>query len=275
MGLQLAAMADRARTGCATRSGGRSIPSGFVGAFPRRLRPDVDEHRLARHRRVARPRDRPGRLGTRAGAGVRLPHPRLRHHRPLPDRPAPGRRRRLRPADRRGPRRAACGCCSTGCSTTSAPTSRATAQAVDRRDPEAAGWFRGRPGRFHTFEGHDDLITLNHAQPRRRRLHRRGDDRTGWAAAPTAGASMPPTRYRESFWAQVLPRVRAAHPDAWFVAEVIHGDYSGVRRRVRRRLGDPVRTVEGDLEQPQRRQLPRTGLGAAAPQRHFWTPSPR
>jgi glycosidase len=30
----------------------------------------------------------------------------------------------------------------------------------------------------------------------------------------------------ESFWAQVLPRVRAAHPDAWFVAEVIHGDYS-------------------------------------------------
>jgi glycosidase len=25
----------------------------------------------------------------------------------------------------------------------------------------------------------------------------------------------------------VLPRVRARHPDAWFVAEVIHGDYSG------------------------------------------------
>ncbi len=30
----------------------------------------------------------------------------------------------------------------------------------------------------------------------------------------------------ESFWAQVLPRVRQAHPDAWFVAEVIHGDYA-------------------------------------------------
>ena len=30
----------------------------------------------------------------------------------------------------------------------------------------------------------------------------------------------------ETFWAQVLPRVRQAHPDAWFVAEVIHGDYS-------------------------------------------------
>jgi len=29
----------------------------------------------------------------------------------------------------------------------------------------------------------------------------------------------------ERFWAKVLPRVRAAHPDAWVVAEVIHGDY--------------------------------------------------
>jgi glycosidase len=29
----------------------------------------------------------------------------------------------------------------------------------------------------------------------------------------------------ETFWAEVLPRVRKAHPQAWFVAEVIHGDY--------------------------------------------------
>jgi cyclomaltodextrinase len=27
------------------------------------------------------------------------------------------------------------------------------------------------------------------------------------------------------FWAEVLPRVRAAHPEAYFVGEVIHGDY--------------------------------------------------
>ena len=32
-------------------------------------------------------------------------------------------------------------------------------------DAEAAGWFRGRPGRFHTFEGHGELITLNHSSP--------------------------------------------------------------------------------------------------------------
>ena len=30
----------------------------------------------------------------------------------------------------------------------------------------------------------------------------------------------------DRFWAQVLPRVRQAYPDAWFVGEVIHGDYS-------------------------------------------------
>jgi len=33
-----------------------------------------------------------------------------------------------------------------------------------------------------------------------------------------------------AFWAQVLPRVRTDHPDAWFLGEVIHGDYSGFVR---------------------------------------------
>ena len=35
----------------------------------------------------------------------------------------------------------------------------------------------------------------------------------------------------DRFWAQVLPRVRAGVPDAWFVGEVIHGDYSGAWSR--------------------------------------------
>jgi glycosidase len=30
----------------------------------------------------------------------------------------------------------------------------------------------------------------------------------------------------DGFWAQVLPRVREAFPDAWLVGEVLHGDYS-------------------------------------------------
>jgi cyclomaltodextrinase len=30
-----------------------------------------------------------------------------------------------------------------------------------------------------------------------------------------------------AFWAMVLPRVRAAHPQAYLVGEMIHGDYAG------------------------------------------------
>jgi cyclomaltodextrinase len=34
-----------------------------------------------------------------------------------------------------------------------------------------------------------------------------------------------------AFWAVVLPRVRRRHPDAWFVGEVIHGDYASYVER--------------------------------------------
>ncbi|WP_167101210.1 alpha-amylase family glycosyl hydrolase [Mycobacterium sp. DL592] len=93
-------------------------------------------------------------------------------------------------------------------------------------DADAAGWFRGRPGHFHTFEGHGELITLNHRSPdvvdyvvdvMNHWLDRGAD---GWRL--DAAYAVP-----ESFWAAVLPRVRQRHPDAWFVAEVIHGDYVG------------------------------------------------
>ena len=40
----------------------------------------------------------------------------------------------------------------------------------------------------------------------------------GWRL--DAAYAVPP-----SFWAKALPRVRGAHPEAWFVGEVIHGDY--------------------------------------------------
>jgi cyclomaltodextrinase len=96
--------------------------------------------------------------------------------------------------------------------------------AVDHGDPESATWFRGRPGRFHTFEGHGDLITLNHRSPAvidytvEVMTHWLGRGADGWRL--DAAYAVP-----ESFWAQVLPRVRKAHPDCWFVAEVIHGDY--------------------------------------------------
>ncbi|MDP9165859.1 MAG: alpha-amylase family glycosyl hydrolase [Actinomycetota bacterium] len=97
------------------------------------------------------------------------------------------------------------------------------------RDALAGGddsWFRkGRNG-FATFEGHDGLITLDHRNPAVAdyvvdvMLHwlRRGAD--GWRL--DAAYAVP-----DDFWATVLPRVRREFPDAWFVGEVIHGDYAG------------------------------------------------
>jgi glycosidase len=98
-------------------------------------------------------------------------------------------------------------------------------RAVEGTDPGARAWFRGRPGHFHTFEGHSELVTLNHSSPAvvdytvgvMNHWLSRGAD--GWRL--DAAYAVP-----ESFWARVLPRVREAHPDAWFVAEVIHGDYA-------------------------------------------------
>ncbi|BCQ08996.1 alpha-amylase [Mycobacterium heckeshornense] len=78
-----------------------------------------------------------------------------------------------------------------------------------------------------TFEGHGDLITLNHDNPEvadytvdvMRHWLQRGAD--GWRL--DAAYAVP-----QRFWANVLPRVRESHPDAWFVGELIHGDYAAV-----------------------------------------------
>jgi cyclomaltodextrinase / maltogenic alpha-amylase / neopullulanase len=88
------------------------------------------------------------------------------------------------------------------------------------------GWFRKRGNDFATFEGHEGLITLNHGNPAvvdyvvdvMSHWLRRGAD--GWRL--DAAYAVP-----DRFWAQVLPRVREEFGDAWFVGEVIHGDYAG------------------------------------------------
>jgi cyclomaltodextrinase len=89
-----------------------------------------------------------------------------------------------------------------------------------------ARWFRRDPdsGDYLTFEGHGQLVAFNHDEPEV--LDYVVRVMTHWLDRGTAGwrldaAYAVPT----SFWARALPRVRGAHPDAWFVGEVIHGDY--------------------------------------------------
>ncbi|NHC45099.1 alpha-amylase family protein [Motilibacter aurantiacus] len=98
-------------------------------------------------------------------------------------------------------------------------------------DGPRAGLFRidwDAPGgpRPEVFEGHGSLVALNHAAPEvadyvvavMTHWLRRGI--AGWRL--DAAYAVPP-----GFWRDVLARVRAEFPEAWFVAEVIHGDYAG------------------------------------------------
>lgn len=96
-----------------------------------------------------------------------------------------------------------------------------TAHAVD------SGWARrGRDGELRTFEGHGELVTLDHRNPEVADLV--VDVMCQWlelgadAWRLDAAYAVPP-----EFWSHVLPRVRARFPDVYVVAEVIHGDYPG------------------------------------------------
>ena len=98
-------------------------------------------------------------------------------------------------------------------------------------DSAAGRWFQWRPGPSGalvpgTFEGHESLVALNHAEPEVAEYvagvltHWLDRGAAGWRL--DAAYAVP-----AAFWRQVLPAVRAAHPHAWVVGEMIHGDYAG------------------------------------------------
>jgi glycosidase len=95
------------------------------------------------------------------------------------------------------------------------------------RDALADGdrsWFGGRGDQFATFEGHDGLIALNHRNADV--IDYTVDVMSHWLSRGADGWRLDAAyAVPDSFWAAVLPRVRERHPHAWFVGEVIHGDY--------------------------------------------------
>ena len=251
------------RTGCSTRSGGTSTrsgssaPSGDSAGAARRP-PARAPRRLARLRRRARC------VRARARAGVRLGDARLRHRRPLPHRPAAGRRRRLRRAGRRRARARPAGAARRRVQPRRAGAPRVPGRAGAGPAAPTAAWFRLRwpsepraePGT--TLRGPRRAGRAGPRRARRRRPRRRGDDATGSTAGVDGwrldAAYAVPTVV---LGAACCRRVRERHPDAYVVGEVIHGDYAGFVARVGHGRRHPVRAVEGDLELAQRRQLVR------------------
>ena len=91
----------------------------------------------------------------------------------------------------------------------------------------AARWFKRTPdgADYAVFEGHSHLVEFDHDEPAvlsyviEVMSHWLGRGAGGWRL--DAAYAVPP-----AFWAKALPAVRESFPDAWFLGEMIHGDYA-------------------------------------------------
>ena len=110
----------------------------------------------------------------------------------------------------------------------------AVARGPDSREAELfrIDWSDPAAPLAANFEGHGSLVALDHSGAPAEQLvaevmlHwlRRGAD--GWRL--DAAYAVDP-----AFWSRVLPKVREEFPEAWFVGEVIHGDYAAIAREGR------------------------------------------
>jgi len=92
----------------------------------------------------------------------------------------------------------------------------------------AARWFKpdAATGDFEVFEGHSHLVELNHDEPdviayvTEVMRYWLGRGASGWRLDAAYAVPAP-------FWRAVLAGVRQDFPEAWFLGEMIHGDYAG------------------------------------------------
>jgi len=110
-------------------------------------------------------------------------------------------------------------------------------RALEENGPDAAtadlfrvdwnGWQPGAPVAAEVFEGHDALVALDHSSPAVEQLV--VDIMTHWLDRGADGWRLDAAYAVDpAFWARVLPRVRAQHPDVWITGEVIHGDAAAI-----------------------------------------------
>lgn len=100
---------------------------------------------------------------------------------------------------------------------------------TDGKDSPAAqlfaiNWSHGTPTPA-VFEGHKNLVRFNHQS--QQTIDYTAKVMTHWLQYGIAGWRLDAAySVAPEFWAQVLSQVRPHFPNAWFVGEVIHGDYS-------------------------------------------------